>query len=90
MGQLLEDLPEQLEFGQQQQQQQQLGTSAPTTAVVVKGKRGRKPGVKSLKTDMKSKLERSRQSARECRYVQCMVGIVLYQFYSRFVSVAEN
>ncbi len=32
-----------------------------------KGKRGRKPGQKNLKTDMKSKLERSRQSARECR-----------------------
>ena len=31
------------------------------------GKRGRKPGQKNLKTDMKSKLERSRQSARECR-----------------------
>ena len=33
----------------------------------VKSKRGRKPGHKNLKTDMKSKLERSRQSARECR-----------------------
>lgn len=32
-----------------------------------KSKRGRKPGQKNLKTDMKSKLERSRQSARECR-----------------------
>lgn len=32
-----------------------------------KGKRGRKPGQRNLKTDMKSKLERSRQSARECR-----------------------
>jgi len=35
--------------------------------VVVKSKRGRKPGQKSLRTDMKTKLERSRQSARECR-----------------------
>ena len=33
----------------------------------IKSKRGRKPGQKNLKTDMKSKLERSRQSARECR-----------------------
>jgi len=33
----------------------------------VKSKRGRKPGQTNLKTDMKSKLERSRQSARECR-----------------------
>lgn len=32
-----------------------------------KGKRGRKPGQKSSKPDMKNKLERSRQSARECR-----------------------
>jgi len=40
-------------------------TSAPV--VVVKSKRGRKPGQKSLRTDMKTKLERSRQSARECR-----------------------
>ena len=40
-------------------------SSAPV--VVVKSKRGRKPGQKSLRTDMKTKLERSRQSARECR-----------------------
>lgn len=32
-----------------------------------KSKRGRKPGQKSSKTDAKVKLERSRQSARECR-----------------------
>lgn len=34
------------------------------------GKRGRKPGRKAAgpeKVDMKAKLERSRQSARECR-----------------------
>ncbi|KAA0194834.1 hypothetical protein HAZT_HAZT005190 [Hyalella azteca] len=30
-------------------------------------KRGRKPGRKTAKSDMKVKLERSRQSARECR-----------------------
>jgi len=39
----------------------------PVAPVVVKSKRGRKPGQKSLRTDMKTKLERSRQSARECR-----------------------
>ena len=38
-----------------------------TGGATPKGKRGRKPGQKNLKTDMKSKLERSRQSARECR-----------------------
>merc|ERR1712007_120529 len=32
-----------------------------------KAKRGRKPNQRSLKSDMKTKLERSRQSARECR-----------------------
>merc|ERR1712141_265731 len=32
-----------------------------------KAKRGRKPNQKSLENDMKTKLERSRQSARECR-----------------------
>lgn len=42
----------------------QSSSSAPE---VVKSKRGRKPGQKSAKSDMKSKLERSRQSARECR-----------------------
>jgi len=56
---LLKDLPEEspnrssLDEPQQQQP--------------VKSKRGRKPGQTNLKTDMKSKLERSRQSARECR-----------------------
>jgi len=39
----------------------------PVAPLVVKSKRGRKPGQKSLRTDMKTKLERSRQSARECR-----------------------
>merc|ERR1712141_180344 len=65
---LLKDLPQSLiqggdrksdsnrsSFGEEAQQQP------------VKSKRGRKPGQTNLKTDMKSKLERSRQSARECR-----------------------
>lgn len=72
VGQLLLDLPE------EQSKEQQLASSEPTaaaaaargTTTVVKGKRGRKPGQKNLRTDMKSKLERSRQSARECRFVQ--------------------
>ena len=69
MGQLLEDLPEHGEqeqedqdqqLSQQDQQQlsqlsQLLGTSAPAT-VKVKGKRGRKPGQKNLKKDMKLSL----------------------------------
>merc|ERR1712018_601755 len=38
-----------------------------SSSVGTKSKRGRKPNQKSLKSDMKSKLERSRQSARECR-----------------------
>jgi len=42
-------------------------TESSSVPVVVKSKRGRKPGQKSLRTDMKTKLERSRQSARECR-----------------------
>ena len=33
----------------------------------IKAKRGRKPNQKVSRTDMKTKLERSRQSARECR-----------------------
>jgi len=52
VGQLLNELPE---------------GSTPPVPVVTKSKRGRKPGQKSLRTDMKTKLERSRQSARECR-----------------------
>jgi hypothetical protein len=40
-----------------------IGGSLPIT----KAKRGRKPNQRSLKSDMKTKLERSRQSARECR-----------------------
>ncbi len=46
--------------------ERQLASSAVATATT-KGKRGRKPGQKSFKSDMKNKLERSRQSARECR-----------------------
>jgi len=53
VGQLLNELPE--------------AATAPSVPVVTKSKRGRKPGQKSLRTDMKTKLERSRQSARECR-----------------------
>ena len=46
----------------------ELTTTGSAEDVRTKGKRGRKPGQRNnLKTDMKSKLERSRQSARECR-----------------------
>merc|ERR1712107_626511 len=40
---------------------------SPQEPTVGKAKRGRKPNQKSSRTDMKTKLERSRQSARECR-----------------------
>merc|ERR1712129_278490 len=44
------------------------GVSPQDPALVsTKAKRGRKPNQRSLKSDMKTKLERSRQSARECR-----------------------
>jgi len=56
VGQLLNELPEAAATA--------VSASVP---VVTKSKRGRKPGQKSLRTDMKTKLERSRQSARECR-----------------------
>jgi len=56
VGQLLNELPA--------SEAAAAGSSVP---VVTKSKRGRKPGQKSLRTDMKTKLERSRQSARECR-----------------------
>lgn len=61
VGQLLNDLPEASVSGERQD-----GTAA-ASAPPTKSKRGRKPGQRSLRTDMKTKLERSRQSARECR-----------------------
>ena len=57
------DSDEDEEYDQQQQQEEEEQQQQQP----VKGKRGRKPGTKNLKVDMKSKLERSRQSARECR-----------------------
>lgn len=47
----------------------QYDVASPEAATLsgTKSKRGRKPGQKVLKSDMKTKLERSRQSARECR-----------------------
>lgn len=65
---LLKDLPESLIEGNQRKSgsnRSSLGEE--TQQQPVKSKRGRKPGQTNLKTDMKSKLERSRQSARECR-----------------------
>lgn len=65
---LLKDLPESLiEEGRSKgdSNRSSLGEEVPQQPV--KSKRGRKPGQTNLKTDMKSKLERSRQSARECR-----------------------
>lgn len=62
VGQLLNDLPEASVSPSQGQD-----VSASTPVPPTKSKRGRKPGQRSLRTDMKTKLERSRQSARECR-----------------------
>jgi hypothetical protein len=52
------------------------------------GKRGRKPGRKSSteKVDMKAKLERSRQSARECRARKKL----RYQYLEELVSDREK
>ncbi|KAK2584727.1 hypothetical protein KPH14_007060 [Odynerus spinipes] len=51
------------------------------------GKRGRKPGRKaSDKVDMKAKLERSRQSARECRARKKL----RYQYLEELVADREK
>ncbi|KAF7273578.1 hypothetical protein GWI33_013716, partial [Rhynchophorus ferrugineus] len=51
------------------------------------GKRGRKPGRKSAdKVDMKAKLERSRQSARECRARKKL----RYQYLEELVADREK
>ncbi|XP_019881803.1 REPTOR-binding partner [Aethina tumida] len=51
------------------------------------GKRGRKPGRKSSeKIDMKAKLERSRQSARECRARKKL----RYQYLEELVNDREQ
>ncbi|XP_076177076.1 REPTOR-binding partner [Ptiloglossa arizonensis] len=51
------------------------------------GKRGRKPGRKaSERTDMKAKLERSRQSARECRARKKL----RYQYLEELVADREK
>ncbi|XP_059618325.1 REPTOR-binding partner isoform X2 [Phlebotomus argentipes] len=52
------------------------------------GKRGRKPGRKASteKIDMKAKLERSRQSARECRARKKL----RYQYLEELVSDREK
>ena len=52
------------------------------------GKRGRKPGrkVSTEKVDMKAKLERSRQSARECRARKKL----RYQYLEELVTDREK
>lgn len=66
---LLKDLPESIIEGSQRKSGSNRSSLGEDTQQQqpVKSKRGRKPGQTNLKTDMKSKLERSRQSARECR-----------------------
>ena len=50
------------------------------------GRKGRKPGRKSVKIDMKAKLERSRQSARECRARKK----IRYQYLDELVADREK
>lgn len=50
------------------------------------GRKGRKPGRKSAKVDMKAKLERSRQSARECRARKKL----RYQYLEELVANRER
>ncbi|XP_055935261.1 REPTOR-binding partner-like isoform X2 [Argiope bruennichi] len=50
------------------------------------GRKGRKPGRKSSKIDMKAKLERSRQSARECRARKK----IRYQYLDELVADREK
>lgn len=64
---LLKDLPESLVEDGQRKGDSNRSSLEEAQQQPVKSKRGRKPGQTNLKTDMKSKLERSRQSARECR-----------------------
>lgn len=65
---LLKDLPQSLiQGGDRKSDSNRSSIGEETQQQPVKSKRGRKPGQTNLKTDMKSKLERSRQSARECR-----------------------
>uniref|UniRef100_T1JA53 BZIP domain-containing protein n=1 Tax=Strigamia maritima TaxID=126957 RepID=T1JA53_STRMM len=49
-------------------------------------RRGRKPGRKPTKVDMKAKLERSRQSARECRARKKL----RYQYLEELVAHREQ
>jgi len=65
---LLKDLPQSLiQGGDRKSDSNRSSLGEEVQQQPVKSKRGRKPGQTNLKTDMKSKLERSRQSARECR-----------------------
>jgi len=58
-----------------------------TTTPPVANKRGRKPGKKSSdKVDIKAKLERSRQSARECRARKKL----RYQYLEELVTDREK
>ncbi|XP_050543328.1 REPTOR-binding partner [Daktulosphaira vitifoliae] len=67
----------------EQAQEMKEGTTPPT----VTNKRGRKPGKKSSdKVDIKAKLERSRQSARECRARKKL----RYQYLEELVTDREK
>nr|ACO12659.1 cAMP-responsive element-binding protein-like 2 [Lepeophtheirus salmonis] len=64
---LLEDRPEVITESYSSSLREESALLTSSQPVATRSKRGRKPGQKNLITDMKSKLERSRQSARECR-----------------------
>jgi len=58
----------------------------PNSSEVKVVRRGRKPGRKGVKSDMKVKLERSRQSARECRARKKL----RYQYLEDLVATREK
>ncbi|CAH1722256.1 unnamed protein product [Aphis gossypii] len=71
----------------QVEQAQEMKESTTTTPPPVANKRGRKPGKKSSdKVDIRAKLERSRQSARECRARKKL----RYQYLEELVTDREK
>jgi len=84
---LLKDLPESIiHEGDRKGDSNRSSFCEETPQQPVKSKRGRKPGQTNLKTDMKSKLERSRQSARECRARKKL----RYQYLDDMISERER
>ncbi|VVC35383.1 Basic-leucine zipper domain [Cinara cedri] len=72
---------------QVEQAQEMKESTTTTTPPPVANKRGRKPGKKSSdKVDIRAKLERSRQSARECRARKKL----RYQYLEELVTDREK